>query len=70
MSHSQQFIFFAIYIFALKGIMFDSGKPFQPYVMKHSSLLDPFISFEEKKCCECGPKAYPGVEHLKGASLG
>jgi hypothetical protein len=50
--------------------MFDSGKPFQPYVMKHSSLLDPFISFEEKKCCESSPKAYPEVEHLKGASLG
>jgi hypothetical protein len=34
---------------------FIPSKPFQPNVMKHYSLLEPFIGYEDMKCCEYKP---------------
>ncbi len=41
---SQNFIFFVTYKWE---IIFVFSKPFQPCVMKHSSLSGPFVSYEE-----------------------
>ncbi len=47
--HSQHFIFFTIYIWSQYIRVFLPSKPFQRGVVKHSSLLGPFISWKENE---------------------
>jgi hypothetical protein len=43
----QHSIFFVTYKWSQKVSVFDNGKPFQPSVMQHSSLLGQFVMHEE-----------------------
>jgi hypothetical protein len=47
--YSQQFIFFVTYEWAKYSWVFVPSKPFQPRVMKHSSLLAPLVSYKENE---------------------
>jgi hypothetical protein len=47
--HAQHLMFFVTYKWAKKATVFVPGRPFQPNVMQHSSLLGPFASHEGNK---------------------
>jgi hypothetical protein len=47
--YSQHLIFFVTYEWAQLVSVFVLDKPFQPCVMKHSSLLVPLLSYEENE---------------------
>ncbi len=50
--YSQQFILLVTHEWAHWIGVFVPGKPFQRSVMKHSSLLCPFLSYKEKEIAD------------------
>ncbi len=53
--YSQHLNFFVTYEWAQQASVFVRVKPFKLSLMEHSSLLGPFVSYGEKKCCEYNP---------------
>jgi hypothetical protein len=50
--YSQHFVFLVTYKRAQLARVLVPGKPFQPSVMLHSSLIGQFITYKENKVCE------------------
>ncbi len=47
--YAQPFIFYVTYEWGQQARMFDPGKPFQPSVIRHSSILYQFVSWKENE---------------------
>jgi hypothetical protein len=50
-SYSQRLVFFITYEWAQKAKLFVPGKPFQPNLMCHSSLLGPYTHYATQYIC-------------------